>query len=46
MDREAWWATVQKVTKSWTQLSSQGHNGSKFSQFKEKTISNLTLYKQ
>ena len=21
MDRGAWWATVQKVTKSWTQLS-------------------------
>ena len=25
MDRGAWWATVHKVTKSWTQLSTHTH---------------------
>ena len=25
MDRGAWWATVNRVTKSWTQLSNLAH---------------------
>ena len=25
MDRETWWATVQGVAKSWTQLSDRAH---------------------
>ena len=33
MDREAWWATVHGVIKSWTRLSNQTH-----------TVSNTVLY--
>ena len=28
MNREAWWATVQRLAKNWTQLSSSAHTQS------------------